>query len=205
MYEHVQDWPVCTNIGSSLVQTRSLDHEVNSLVVPLNLPSANMVLLWLDYSAITRPHVLIIGTGLTSLTLARALLTHTPALEIQLTLIDKARNPGGRLTSRKYDSGVILETGARVFETPLSQKEGGEGAFGREVEAWEQQGWVREVKREKLKGSSIGPGRWWEGTNGLTKGLVEGLLEEVKASSNGRLNIHYEVMVRGLESGPNTS
>jgi hypothetical protein len=82
-----------------------------------------------------------------------------------------------------------------VFETPLSQSESGEGAFGREVESWEQKDWVREVKREKLKGSTLGQGRWWEGTNGVTKGLIEGLLEEIKTASAGRLNIHYEVMV----------
>lgn len=137
---------------------------------------------------------MVLGTGLTALTLARSLLTITPALPIHLTLIDKAKNPGGRLTTRYYDSGVVLETGARVFETPK-----GEADFAKEVESWESKGWVKEVEQARRKGA-MGDGKWWEGVGGLTKGLVEGLLGEVKAAAAGRLSIHYEVTVSYLDA-----
>lgn len=150
------------------------------------------------YSAATRPHVVVLGTGLTALTLARSLLTTTPALPIHLTLIDKAKNPGGRLTTRYYDSGVVLETGARVFESPK-----GEAEFAKEVASWESKGWVKEVEQSRRKGP-MGEGKWWEGVGGVTKGLVDGLLAEVKAAAAGRLSIHYEVTVSVL-SGVTTS
>lgn len=135
------------------------------------------------------------GTGITALTIASRLLSATPPLAIQLTLIDKAAQPGGRLTSRTYDSGVVLETGARVFETPRGSE--GEGAFGKEVERWRNEGWVREVESSKRKGL-MGEGRWWEGVGGITKGLVAGLLAEVKAAADGRLQLHYGIEVSSL-------
>lgn len=132
---------------------------------------------------------MILGTGLSALTIARSLLLTTPPLLIHLTLIDKAKNPGGRLTTRYYDSGVVLETGARLFESPK-----GDAAFAQEVASWAKNGWVKEVEESRRKGV-MGDGKWWEGVGGLTKGLVDGLLGEIKADAAGRLSIHYETAV----------
>lgn len=132
-----------------------------------------------------------IGTGLTALTIARQLLTSLPPLAVRLTLIDKAKQPGGRLSSRTYDSGVVLETGLRVFESPKGN--GKESAFEKEVERWNTAGYVKEVMEEKRAGP-MGSGRWWEGADGITK-LVEGLVNEVEAAAGGRLSIHYNVQV----------
>ena len=132
------------------------------------------------------PHVVIVGTGLTALTLARTLLLTTPPLALRLTLLDKAKAPGGRLTTRYYDSGVYLESGARVFET------GGNRDFEKAVEGWEKRGWVGEVASERLKGVK---GRWWEGHRGWTKGLVDGLVEEIREVGKGRVEFDFDVTV----------
>ncbi|KAL8287120.1 hypothetical protein RQP46_003572 [Phenoliferia psychrophenolica] len=132
------------------------------------------------------PHIVIVGTGLTALTLARMLLLTTPPLALRLTLLDKAKAPGGRLTTRYYDSGVFIESGARVFETGTNRE------FEKAVEGWEKKGWVGEVEMGKLKGVK---GRWFEGHKGWTKGLVAGLVEEIREVAKGRVEFHYDAAV----------
>lgn len=134
------------------------------------------------------PHVVVIGTGLTALTLARTLLTSVSSISI--TLLDKANAPGGRLSSRQYDNGTVLEPGVRVFESP-TLADGTEGAFGTEVERWRAAGWVREVPVTERAGE-MGAGRWWEGVGGI-KALVAGLVSEVTQLGGDRLRIQYGV------------
>lgn len=123
---------------------------------------------------------------MTALTIGRALLSHSPRLRIRLTFIDKARNPGGRLTSRTYaDFGdVTLETGARAFAaTSMS--------FLDEVESWERKGWVREIKLLPR-----GTSHWWQGTTGgLSKSLIQGMLYEIQDLADERVEFHYNTTV----------
>ncbi|SGY16596.1 BQ5605_C012g06920 [Microbotryum silenes-dioicae] len=145
------------------------------------------------------PHIVLIGTGLTSLTIARTLLLSTTlTTPFSLTLLDKAKNPGGRLTSRTYDSGVVLETGARVFEASPNPS-----TFIKEVERWESKGYVKQVVPGMLKGVGEGSsgsgrgGKWWEGVGGFSRGLIAGLVQEIKEASKGRVEFKYEVTVSG--------
>ncbi|KAK4698795.1 hypothetical protein P7C70_g7475, partial [Phenoliferia sp. Uapishka_3] len=130
------------------------------------------------------PHIVIIGSGLTALTLARTLLLPPFPQALTLSLIDKAKAPGGRLTTRYYDSGTYLEPGARVFESPSGNAE-----FERAVERWESKGWVKEVEKEKIVG--CGTGRHWEGVGGWTKGLIEGMVEEVRQVGKDRVQFYF--------------
>lgn len=134
-------------------------------------------------------HLVVIGTGITALTLARNLLLSP--LPLSITLLDKASAPGGRLSSRQYDSGTILEPGLRIFESP--KIEGSEGLFGKEVDRWAKEGWIREVDSRRRKGV-MGDGRWWEGAQGI-KYLVSGLMSELLKLGGERLQIHYNVTV----------
>ncbi|SCV67688.1 BQ2448_5299 [Microbotryum intermedium] len=138
---------------------------------------------------------------MTSLTIARSLLLSTSiSAPFSLTLLDKAKNPGGRLTSRTYESGVVLETGARVFESSPTSAQTPGNAFAQEVEGWESKGYVKHVASKMLKGvekSSQGRpgqnGKWWEGVGGFSKGLIAGLVQEIKEASKGRVEFKYEV------------
>lgn len=75
--------------------------------------------------------------------------------------------------------------------------EGGEGAFGKEVERWREEGWVREVRRDKIVGTGLErrKGRWWEGVGGVSEGLVGGLLGEVRRAGGERLEVLLGVTV----------
>lgn len=135
-------------------------------------------------------HLVVVGTGITALTLARNLLLSP--LPLSITLLDKASSPGGRLSSRQYDSGTILEPGLRIFESP-KHFDGTEGLFGKEVDRWAEKGWIREVGSERRKGA-MGDGRWWEGAQGI-KYLVGGLMAELLKLGGERLQVHYNVTV----------
>lgn len=135
------------------------------------------------------------------MTTARLLLNTLPPLPLHITLLDKAAKAGGRIASRTYDSGVILETGARVFESPLSYT-GGNGrevAFEEEVERWRSAGFVKEVEEGRRLGL-MGKGRWWEGVQGLTNGLTNGLMKEVEEAGKGRLSIHFNIEVSSVSA-----
>lgn len=136
-------------------------------------------------------HVAIIGTGLCALSLARTLLLSPVAASLRLSLVDKAKAPGGRLSTRTYDSGVLLETGARNFVVSPRH----ESTFGKEVARWEQHGWVKEVVEERRRGV-MSEGRWYEGVGGGVTRLVDELVAEIKTlAGEDRLQIHYNVQV----------
>lgn len=62
-------------------------------------------------SSFAAPRVAIVGGGLAGLTCARALLRH--GVEVQV--FDKARRPGGRLSTRRTDAGLTFDHGAQYF------------------------------------------------------------------------------------------
>ena len=57
------------------------------------------------------PRVAIIGGGLAGLTCARALCRHG----VDVQIFDKARKPGGRLSTRRTDQGLTFDHGAQYF------------------------------------------------------------------------------------------
>lgn len=76
------------------------------------------------------PHIAIIGAGLSGLACARALAER----DIPCEVFDKARGPGGRLTSRRLP-GAIVDLGAQYFTVR-------EPRFAAQVEAWREAGLV---------------------------------------------------------------
>lgn len=110
----------------------------------------------------------IVGTGITALTIASRL-----SFKYPITLFDKARAPGGRLTSRIID-GITLEPGARAFQSTTPE-------FHQQCEIWQGQGWVREMSRDSLRG--VGDERWWEaGQGGWSGSLIKGLVGSIEAT-----------------------
>lgn len=72
----------------------------------------------------------------------------------------------------------------------------GDLEFEREVQGWEGRGWVTEVKRERLEGVGVGAGsRWWEGKGGLARGLVDGLVDEIRELGHGRVEMIFDAAV----------
>ena len=90
------------------------------------------------------PNIAIIGAGLSGLACARALAER----DLPCTLFDKARGPGGRLTSRRLP-GAVVDLGAQYFTAR-------EPRFASRVEAWCQAGlvapWPRRLWRVEADG-----------------------------------------------------
>ena len=76
--------------------------------------------------------IAIIGAGLTAATIAQKLTTEQP--EWSVTIFEKSRGAGGRMTTKRRDMGW-LDMGAQYF-TARSD------AFQQEVEAWVDAGWA---------------------------------------------------------------
>ena len=74
--------------------------------------------------------VAVIGAGVSGLTAARHLADHG----IHVKVFEKARGPGGRISSRRQD-GYIFDHGAPFF-TAASP------SFAAAVEGWQQSGWI---------------------------------------------------------------
>lgn len=98
------------------------------------------------------------------------------------------------MSTRTYDSGVLLETGARNFVVSAKH----EKTFGVEVERWRRAGWVAEVGQERRKGKMT-EGTWFEGSKGGLTGLVTELVKEVVSLGGDRLKIHYDVTVSSCD------
>ncbi|KAM0787352.1 hypothetical protein ACM66B_003439 [Microbotryomycetes sp. NB124-2] len=128
---------------------------------------------------------------MTSLTLARALIRYEPRLPLKLTFIDKARNPGGRMTSRTYDQfdNVTLETGLRVFQASNAK-------FRDEVERWAKNEWVAQANYDQLKGvAGTKQGlEWYQATGGVTN-LINHLVDEIKQAGQDRVTFHFNTTV----------
>ena len=77
------------------------------------------------------PNVAVIGAGISGLTAARTLQDHG----IPVTVFDKGRGVGGRMSARRTESGGSFDHGAQYF-TARDQR------FARYVDAWVQQGLV---------------------------------------------------------------
>lgn len=90
----------------------------------------------------TRPTAAIVGAGIAGLACARVL----QDAGWQVTLFDKARGPGGRMTSRSLAAATV-DIGAQFFSVR-------DEAFRREIEAW-------------LKADLVAPWPWklWRVTN----------------------------------------
>ncbi|KAK4049070.1 hypothetical protein OIV83_004432 [Microbotryomycetes sp. JL201] len=128
---------------------------------------------------------------MTALTLARTLLRNEPTLPLKLTLIDKARNPGGRMTSRTYDGfdNVTLETGLRVFQAS-------ETPFKDEVRRWTGKQWVERVPDNVLKGvAGENQGLEWHQAKGGVTSLVNHLVDEIKLAGKDQVAFHFNTTV----------
>jgi predicted NAD/FAD-dependent oxidoreductase len=132
----------------------------------------------------------IIGTGISGLALASKLQQGPLAQSLRIAFIDKARAPGGRLTSRRIRTGdkPTLEPGARVFQSSSLD-------FHQQCEEWEAKGLVKEIQGEKLKG--VGPERWWEaGRGGWSESLIHALVFAIKDAGGDRISWHFNTLIQ---------
>ncbi len=79
------------------------------------------------------PRVAVVGAGLSGLICARTLQDHG----FDVTVFEKSRGPGGRMATRRPDTGLSFDHGAQYFTVR-------DPHFARYVEAWVQQGIVAE-------------------------------------------------------------
>lgn len=77
----------------------------------------------------------IIGAGIAGLTAARKL--HDSGFSV--TLFDKGRSPGGRISSRHINTNLQFDHGAQYITVSDER-------FARQVDGWVEQGWVAEWK-----------------------------------------------------------
>ncbi len=77
------------------------------------------------------PHVAVIGAGISGLFAARTLQDHG----LQVTVFEKGRGVGGRMSTRRVDCGMTFDHGAQYF-TARDQR------FIRYVDSWMEQGLV---------------------------------------------------------------
>lgn len=144
----------------------------------------------------------IIGAGIAGLACARAL----DAVGLPATLFDKARGPGGRMSSRRLPEAVV-DLGAQFFSVRASD-------FGRQVEAWRRAGcaapwptslWSAEAGRWQRHADDLarfaGSPRMSAVTRHLAAGLevVAGTRIERLEGSAGRWTLVDE---RGARHGP---
>ncbi len=80
-----------------------------------------------------RIHVAVVGAGIAGLTCARTLADHG----LKVTVFDKGRRVGGRMSTRLTESGLSFDHGCQYFSAKDHQ-------FRRYVEAWCEQGIVAE-------------------------------------------------------------
>ncbi|KAK4055946.1 hypothetical protein OIO90_002939 [Microbotryomycetes sp. JL221] len=156
-------------------------------------------------SSSTSTHVCIIGTGISALSCAKTLLSNGSATRLKLTLIDKAKQPGGRLTSRIYDKqfDTTLETGLRVFQLRKDHLQ--TERFKDQVQEWTKRGWIKKVDQNKLKG--VGTQQqgleWFEAVGGVTKGLINNLVDEIKDLTKDNVDWHFNTTV--VQPSPNST
>lgn len=79
-----------------------------------------------------RRRVVIVGAGLSGLTAARRLVEQT---DLEVTVFDKGRSPGGRLATRRI-AGAVLDHGAQFFTVRGD-------ALAAQVDEWERRGVVK--------------------------------------------------------------
>ncbi len=77
------------------------------------------------------PHIAVIGAGISGLVAARTLQDHG----LKVTVFDKSRGVGGRMSTRRVDDGGTFDHGAQYF-TARDQR------FKRHVDSWIEQGVV---------------------------------------------------------------
>lgn len=143
--------------------------------------------------------IAMIGAGVSGLMAARTLADHGH----ELLVLDKARGPGGRVSTRRADA-FQFDHGAQYFTVK-------DRRFGRYVRAWLAEGLVAEwqgrlvsLEAGEITPKETKPRRFVAvpGMNGLTRHLAEGL--EVRFNSRV-LRIERGVLSRGqalvLESG----
>lgn len=121
---------------------------------------------------------LIIGAGLSGLTAARELRRYGWRVQ----LVDKGRNTGGRLATRRHPAPLSFDHGAQFFTARSPE-------FQREVAQWQVAGWASvwfgDAGHERYRSTN--------GMNGLAARLGEGLA------------IRLGVTVRSISpAGPNT-
>lgn len=113
-------------------------------------------------------HMAIVGAGLAGLTLANRM----KSAGWRVTLIEKARGPGGRLSTRRRDGGQF-DHGAQYFTARTDR-------FSREIARWAREGWVEQwngsfaLWRDSRVEPDIGGRPRWVGVprmSGLTRAL----------------------------------
>ena len=84
-------------------------------------------------------HVAVIGAGISGLIAARTLQDHG----LQVTVFDKSRGIGGRMSTRRIDGGAAFDHGAQYF-TARDKR------FKRYVDSWQEQGLVAQWPDKSL-------------------------------------------------------
>jgi predicted NAD/FAD-dependent oxidoreductase len=137
------------------------------------------------------PRVAVVGAGVAGLSAARVLSDHG----LEVTVLDKGRGPGGRISTRESSQGWSMDHGAQYFTAR-------DPVFRTHLASWEAEGVVArwEGRFVRAVGGSLEPARSedrWVGTPGmraLALHLAEGLevrtglrvTELVEASEAGR-------------------
>ena len=85
----------------------------------------------LTLNPVQRPSVAVIGAGIAGLIAARTLSDHG----WPVTVFEKSRGVGGRMSTRRADAELTFDHGAQYFTAR-------DDRFRRYVDSWQQQGWV---------------------------------------------------------------
>ncbi|WP_458525983.1 NAD(P)/FAD-dependent oxidoreductase [Onishia taeanensis] len=131
------------------------------------------------------PSIAIIGAGLSGLACARVLAERGIASEV----FDKARGPGGRLTSRRLP-GAVVDLGAQYFTVR-------EARFAARVDAWRQAGlvapWPQRLWRVEADG-------WQPHQDAQTRYSAAPRMSALTRSLAEGLPLHLQTRITGLES-----
>lgn len=131
--------------------------------------------------------VAVIGAGLAGLACAHAL---TDA-GWQVTVFDKGRGPGGRMSTRRSDHGAF-DHGAQYF-TARDER------FVREVRRWEQGGHVAPWQPRLV---TLGPARAASGEASATRWVGTPSMSAVVAQLTRGLDVRFGTEITGVARGP---
>lgn len=118
-------------------------------------------------AANNRPRVAVIGAGMTGVTCARGL----KAAGYDVTLLDKGRGPGGRLSTRRTETGAVFDHGAQYI---MPQGEAFRTVLMDLVESGQAALWKPSFADSRARAD----GDWivgLPGMNGVIKAMADGL------------------------------
>ncbi|MBL8890675.1 MAG: FAD-dependent oxidoreductase [Planctomycetaceae bacterium] len=149
----------------------------------------------LKLNPVERHSVAVVGAGIAGLTAARTLADQGWSV----TVLEKSRGVGGRMSTRRFDSGTTFDHGAQYFTAR-------DGRFQRFVESWQQQGLVARWPEAPLEIVALRGGQIIKSENAATTVRyvgVPGMTAIAHHLSDGlsvRLNTHIARICRSASS-----